>query len=453
MMDVLAPLPTGTGLGNLGARVTSLLPGFAPQRAQVNALSGASSSISATQITLQLVKKAKGRCGAGMQASKQGLFVSAVAPGSICEEAGMMVGDMLVSIDGVTAEELGRSKHKANGMLFDAKSTCTVVVIRQGADSTSASNAVLSDNQKAAAEVKAADAKAPAGVKTAAEAKAEALAAAEVRVAQARAEAKAAAQAKARAEAEAAVHAKAAAEAKAVAEAAKAAAQAAIAGPSTPAEEGLPSSVEPEAEPTEAEARRIAMKAKIADKYEQAKAAKEALDAKVAAREAAEEAAWQRLQQQQQEADEEVSFSPGDAVIFDNPRNGVLELATVLAIRVGVSPVTYMVQTANGQEREAEAKQLTMSATDGPSKKSVPALPPPPAVDAPTSGPHMYGYSKPGPRLGHGHHNHGDSSSCHGPNKVLVPGLMLTARGIGVPRNAKKGYRAGQGGRKMNFGF
>ena len=122
----------------------------------------------------------------------------------------------------------------------------------------------------------------------------------------------------------------------------------------------------------------------------------------------------------------------------------------------------YTVQTTNGQEREAKGQQLTMSTTAGPCKKSAPAAPPPPKVEA-LVGTHMgilpclahtgweRLYSQPGPRLGHGHH--GGPTNCHGPKKVLVPGLMLTSRGIGVPKHAKKGYRPGYGGRKMNFGF
>lgn len=243
-------------------------------------------------------------------------------------------------------------------------------------------------------------------------------------------------------------------------------------------------------------AKRAALTAKIADEYAKAKAASEELASKKAAAEAAEAAMWEQLQKLNAEAGEEEeqqsssataaavaapaaaafttgnaagaggaaapSFSPGDAVIFDNPKNGALELARVLAVHEAVAStsVVYTVQTSNGQQRQALATQLTISSAAPPPKvlaktSATAATAPAPPAAAIEGNPHIYGYSKPGPRLGNGHHNFEGTANFHGPKKVHVPDLMLTSRGIGVPRNAKKGFRPGQGwggGRKPNFG-
>jgi len=489
MTQVLLPLPTGNNFGRPGLRELSLLPSLPPQSSLAgNSISSASSSSTATPVTLHLAKSGKGRCGAGFQQAKKCLFVSAVAPGSICAEAGMQVGDTIVSIDGIPVEDFRHSKHKANGMLFDAKSTCTVVVIRNGADGLSAPTQVMAtpDSKQMSAEAKvAADAKATAEAKAEAEAK--------VKAAMEKAKAEAKAKALVEAEAKAAVKAKAEAEAKAAVEAkAMAKAEAAAAAADNESSE-IDEETEAAPDPAVA-AKRSALSAKIAERYAQAKAAELALASKRAAQEAVQEAAWQKMQQMNAEAGDEgeeqvvaniakptltastaaatavavtaaaaaaASFSPGDAVIFDNPRNGVLELAHVLAVHVGSMPPAYTVKTANGQERHAEASQLTMSVASSaaPSKRAALPPPPPPPADpaAATEGnPHIYGFSKPGPRLGNGHHNcHEGKSNCHGPKAIHVPDLMLTSRGIGVPRNAKQGFKPGQrlGARRHPFGF
>lgn len=82
-----------------------------------------------TVVSLQIEKSAKGRVGVGLQASKDSLIISSIAPSSIGMKAGFEVGDVLLSIDGFDAKDR-MTKHKANALLFDAKGACHVSVMR-----------------------------------------------------------------------------------------------------------------------------------------------------------------------------------------------------------------------------------------------------------------------------------------------------------------------------------
>ena len=94
------------------------------------------------QVTLELQKTAKGRCGLTLSQSRKALRVEAVMTGSLASDAGFAVGDLLVDIDGVSvAEELRFSKIKTNGLLFDKRGTCAIVVLRGGGATTSFSSA------------------------------------------------------------------------------------------------------------------------------------------------------------------------------------------------------------------------------------------------------------------------------------------------------------------------
>lgn len=98
-------------------------------------------------IGVEIEKSGKGRIGLGLQANKNSLVVSSVAPSGIAMKAGLAVGDVIMNIDGMDAKCESMSKHKANALLFDAKKSVRVSVLRMQplGDAAFASGAALGD--------------------------------------------------------------------------------------------------------------------------------------------------------------------------------------------------------------------------------------------------------------------------------------------------------------------
>jgi len=160
-------------------------------------------------------------------------------------------------------------------------------------------------------------------------------------------------------------------------------------------------------------ARRAAMTAKIAEKYAAAKAASEAAVALANAQAAA--APVNRKM-----------FARGAAVLYDNPKNGKLELAHVTELHRDPEGEIeyYTIETNNGDERQVDGERLSASSWSEPRVYD---------DEEPVQAPmiHVHPYAPPGPRIGMGHRNWLGKLNHHGPKLVFVPPLDLTVRGIG----------------------
>jgi len=172
------------------------------------------------------------------------------------------------------------------------------------------------------------------------------------------------------------------------------------------------------------------MKAKIAAKYAEAKAANDAA--------AASSAATSDLCQTEPPRKKPAKvFARGDAVICDNPKNGRLEFAHVIEVHTYEGEAEYYtVETKAGEERQVEGNCLSSSSWSAP--RVFDDEPPAGAVI------HVHPYAPPGPRIGIGHRHYNGKRNHHGPKQIHVPSLNLTVRGVGG--NAKKkaygGYAA-----------
>ena len=388
------------------------------------------------RVVVELTKQTKCRCGLTFQQDKKSLSVSAVAAGSIAAESGFLVGDTLLSIDGVQIkEDLRFSKHKAAGLLFDVKGTCKVLVLRGGAAGAAAAAAGAAGAAAAAADSSAkgqapseaamkpraasvdedltgrlstasssVSSEAPTGQQPVSVAEAVAIAEAKVAAAMARA----AAEARAKAATKAAEEAKLAEEARVVA--AAAAARAAKASEEAAAKRRAA------AEAAEAERSAAAMAAKYSGKSGQQQASEldaalNELDATISEIESS------------TSASSAPTFAKGDAVLYDNQRTGQLQSATVTCVHTEIVPAYYTISCADGAERQTEGNRLTLcrqqpKAAAASSIAAIPAF-----------------KHKSKPRLGQGN-----------PKLLSVPGLPLRAHGIGVSPKVKVPVRAAGGG-------
>lgn len=387
-------VPSGTSVlpAHAGPSLTALLP-YDEKAAAANDAS----------VTLALIKPSKGRCGVGLQQTKTGLVVSAVSAGSTAAKAGLLVGDVLVSIDGTSVErQSAANKHKAMGLLFDAKGTCIIQVRGLPRPSVNAiSVTVRKDSPKASAKASPKAVAAPPVVESTVAAATVTTTSVEAAVASAAASA---ASGSSMAKADSVVDVQAAnAEDTAISQEEQAAVE-----------------------------RRKALKAKIADRYASAKAAAGTTDAfrsKLPAK----------------------VFARGEPVLYDNPKNGKLEFAHVVRVHTHEDVVEYYsIQTNMGEDRHVEADRLSKSAWSAPLE-----LPPLPTSEGGSSSDgdsasvanaviHVHPYAPPGPRIGVGHHNWGGKLNHHGPGQILVPNLDLTVRGIGGngKKAASMGYAA-----------
>jgi len=193
---------------------------------------------------------------------------------------------------------------------------------------------------------------------------------------------------------------------------------------------------QPEEEVSEKAARRAAMKAKIAAKYVAAKAASEGSEAAIPSELPAPPAATKPSAK---------TFARGDAVLYDNPKNGKLEFAHVHALHTheGVAEY-YTIQTNNGEKRQVEGDRLSGSSWSAPIVFDEPQL-----AEAPKAVVHVHPYAPPGGRIGVGHHNFKGKLNFHGPKQVHVPHLDLTVRGIGG--NGKSAATMGYAAWKKTF--
>jgi len=342
-----------------------------------------------------MTKQAKGRCGLTLQQNRKppSLIVSAVTPESLGAEAGFQVGDALLAIDDLDVRlDMRYSKIKANGVLFDAKGSCTITVQRPRHGAVSQPDQASSEKEmlKEASQVleaRAVPAPHQSTAKPAAtggdpgDSVAAAVAAAEAKVKEA--------MARAREEAKKATAAKAAErevqrlkhdeEMKLRMEEAAARARAA-------AEAIAKRRKEEEAELA------LQIKAKVEEREAEERAAAAAASISAEAEASSSVAAPQG-----------VTYSRGDTVVFENPRTGALELATVVAVRPDEAEPIRL-QLSNGTQQQTVAQQLTKAL----GAKLQDDLP---------EGQLSY---KPPKRLGSGN-----------PHFSRVPALDLTARGIG----------------------
>lgn len=354
---------------------------------------------------MMMMKRGKGRCGLTLQQNRnpKSLFVSAVSPDSLGAEAGFQVGDTLLMIDGLDVHlDMRCSKIKANGVLFDAKGTCEILVERSRQGVARPDDAAASEKEvlKAAATVM------------------------EVRATAPRPEVKPSATGCAPAQAveDPVASAVAAAEAKVSAAMQRAKEEAKAAAAAKAAEREVERLKEVEvakARMAEAEARARAATAAAAKRREEEAAELAEQIMKLEAQRVTEAASAMTSCTTSSGADESVaaskSFARRDAVLFENPHSGVLELATVVDVDTSESQPVYTVQLCNGSREETGAERLTAAL----GVKSSYDL-----KDAPLS-------YKPPVRIGSGN-----------PHRSRVPALDLTARGIGG--NAKSIYGAGK---------
>ena len=83
---------------------------------------------------IEMEKAGKGRIGIGLQATSQKTLVVSSVVSGMGQAAGLMVGDVLLEINGVDAKSTSDlSKTKANALLFDAKGLLRVSVLRSAA--------------------------------------------------------------------------------------------------------------------------------------------------------------------------------------------------------------------------------------------------------------------------------------------------------------------------------
>ena len=424
MTVAVLPLPTGAlhgALGKLHAPLPSETLPALPLSVAYNETCGLPAADSESKILITMQKSGKGRCGLGLQQNKKSLIVSAVTPSSIGAEAGFLVGDVILSIQTdsgldrnrtVPVEELRYSKHKANAMMFDAKAQCVVAVSgearRSGHGSSSKVVTARADRSS----------RKPASIRTIPEASANtaaAIAAAEARVAEA---------------AKAAKH-----------EAAVANTKKRMAGIKA-------------VNDAQAEAKAAIAKVWATGPGEASQASAEAVSATPESSPAPHDmlAPTLSLPKQQAHSTTEATAKPakvfeeGDAVLHDNERTGALEMARVVGVNNEASPPLYTIVTANGHESQVQGDRLTKSAASSatwmPSSTQTSSWPfTTSAAAAPVS--HNYPYAPSGPRIGRGHHNYKGLRFHHGPEKVNVPSLALTMRGIGG--NAKDVARMGYG--------
>ena len=130
------------------------------------ALGGPSPPASPQHLTIELRKTSKGRCGLSLSQGKAALKVEAVTVGSLAEEAGFEAGDVLVDIGGVPVADIRYSKIKANGLLFDARNTCAVTVLRGASGCGMASPAAARPARPTELNLKAALSETPAAIRS-----------------------------------------------------------------------------------------------------------------------------------------------------------------------------------------------------------------------------------------------------------------------------------------------
>jgi hypothetical protein len=360
---------------------------------------------STSRLTLELEKSSKGRCGATFIQQKSSLQVGSVTSGSLAEECGLCVGDVIISVDTIrdgtlsVKEDLRFSKHKFNAILFDLRGTCYISVLRGKAknamevdnaacgralhkpisDATLATTAASADAQHTRRQQQQLKQQREEGGAT--RSVADARAAAEARVAAAMAEASK--KAKVKAAEKAAAEMRAAEEVRKVAEA-KAAAVAKAA--------------------EDAAARRR----EALEKKEAADRAAAAAAAALAAETMKPGAGSSRSSRSLRSSRAPSVFDVGAKVLYENERTGVVVEATVTAVNASSVPMTYTI-ACGFHERETVAERLTLNTGGSTSsrKRGTDALAGQPPARK--------------PRLGRGN-----------PKIACVPNLMLAERGIGA---------------------
>lgn len=381
---------------------------------QLSVPTGLSKQHPSSEETLTLNKSTKCRIGVTLQNSKTALVVASVTPGSVAESIGFRVGDVVLAIGDMTSKEIRFSKHKANGLLFDARGSCDIRVQR---GAVSVPRAMEVDRPKATGLENVENEEAPPSI-------ADARAAAEAKVAAAMAEAgrkaKAKAAEKAAAELKQAEEVKRRAEEKAAAVAKAAEAAAAR---------------RREAEEKKEAALRAAEAAVAAKRREAEEARARAAEATAKANAMVAAAGGQPEHAMQLRSASARLFAVGDAVTYEHAGDRVE--ATVKAVHSDKSPVEYTIAVGM-LSRRASSVQLTARPTAGGAaggKRGRFAVAEIPAFGAGQSQRSPLKKRRLGARARPGN----------------VPGLDLAARGIGAnaqPIAKKKPFGLGLG---MNY--